>query len=228
MQQARWKKWAVLWLAAGLWATGGATALATDPEGCLNCHQYRGLSRINEQTQTVELFYVNPNYWDQALGPHAHLKCTDCHLREQVEVFPHKPQTPVDCLRTCHINSPGKVSLRFSHDKLKDMLNASVHTQAVLDQANELLGHPLAPGQAHCLLCHDQPLFNRTEEGVAHGQAPIARCNTCHDAQFPQDTRYFYWHVYARCQPAAVRTWTWRGCAARAIPTPPSAPGSPN
>ena len=203
----------ILALLAALSALSGR-ALAADPEGCLMCHQYRGLSRIAADGKTIDLFYVNPNYYDQALGPHAHLKCTDCHEKKDVEVFPHKAATPVDCLRTCHVVSSSNVELRFSHAKLSQLLDHSVHTKKVLEESNQLLGAPLAQGQADCLLCHDEPLFARSEKGVLRQQAPIARCNTCHDEQFPQDTRYFYWHVHARSQPARSHLDLVRLCGA--------------
>src|SRR4051812_15292511 len=86
--------------AAALWPV---SARAGDSEGCLTCHQYRGLARVKEDGKSISLFYVNPNYYSQSLGPHARLKCTDCHVREQVEVYPHQPLTAVDCARTCHL-----------------------------------------------------------------------------------------------------------------------------
>jgi len=60
------------------WSPAGLT-LAADPENCLLCHRYRGLARIDTDTHKVRLYHVDPNYCDRALGPHAHLKCTDCH-----------------------------------------------------------------------------------------------------------------------------------------------------
>src|SRR3954453_11084641 len=86
-----------------------AFARAADPEGCLTCHQYRGLARVKDDGKSISLSYVNPNYYSQALGPHARLRCTDCHVRTEVEVYPHQKLTAVDCAKTCHLDSPGKV-----------------------------------------------------------------------------------------------------------------------
>ena len=71
-------------------------ARAADPEGCLTCHQYRGLARVKDDGKSLSLSYVNPNYYSQALGPHARLRCTDCHVRTEVGVYPHQKLTPVD------------------------------------------------------------------------------------------------------------------------------------
>ena len=186
------------------------TALATasvasgyDTEGCLACHQYRGLSRIGDDGKEIELFYVDPNYYNTPKGPHSRLKCTDCHLRKEVEVFPHQPQTPVDCGKICHLDGPNQVEVRFSHEHVEEMLRQSVHGGAILTQSNELLGSPLKQGQSQCLLCHDEPLFSRGGQTWLQSEAPINRCNTCHDEQLGVDTRQFYWHVTAQDEAGA-------------------------
>jgi len=188
-------------------------ARAADPEGCLTCHQYRGLTRINEDGKTVDLFYVNPNYYSLALGPHAHLKCTDCHERKDVEVFPHQPPKPVDCGKTCHLDSGGKVETRFSHDRLHTVLAGSVHGKDVLEKSNQLLGQPLRSGQSQCLLCHDEPTFRTSGKNWISEQPSVQRCNSCHDEQLPRDTRYSFWHVHARSQPARSHQDVARTCA---------------
>jgi len=194
----------------------GAVALpvlGADREGCLICHQYRGLSRIAKDGQSISLFYVNPNYFDKALGPHARLKCTDCHLRSEVDHFPHEVKTPVDCTKLCHLESSTNVEIRFSHDGISQMLGKSIHGKDTLTRVNHLLGDPLKPGQAQCLLCHDEPTFRRSGTSWVLQQAPIQRCNSCHDAQLPKDTRYAYWHVHARSEPARSNEDVARLCA---------------
>jgi cytochrome b subunit of formate dehydrogenase/nitrate reductase cytochrome c-type subunit len=188
-------------------------AHAADTEGCLTCHQYRGLSRIGSDGKSISLFYVDPNYFGLALGPHARLKCTDCHIRSEVEVFPHKTPTPVDCGKTCHLIAPGKVEIRFSHDRVDGMLDKSIHKQEVLDQANVMLGSPLKADQSRCLLCHDEPTFRRSGQNWVDQETPIQRCNNCHDEQMPADTRHFYWHIEARSKPARDNADMVRVCA---------------
>jgi len=188
-------------------------SLAYDTEGCLACHQYRGLSRISDDGKEIELFYVDPNYYNTPRGPHSRLKCTDCHLRKEVEVFPHQPQTPVDCGKTCHLDGPNQVEVRFSHEHVSEMLRHSVHGEDCLTQSNQLLGSPLKQGQSPCLLCHDEPLFSRGGQTWLQSEAPINRCNTCHDEQLTVDTRQFYWHVTARTRPARTNQDLVRLCA---------------
>jgi formate dehydrogenase gamma subunit len=186
---------------------------AYDTEGCLSCHQYRGLSRIDSDGKSIELFYVDPNYYNTPDGPHSRLKCTDCHIRSEVETFPHLPQTPVDCTKVCHLDGPNQVEVRFSHQHVDQMLADSVHGDGDLARANTLLGSPLKPGQSPCLLCHDEPTFSRGGVSGLPSDAPIIRCNTCHDEQLPVDTRQFYRHVTARTVPARTNQDMVRLCA---------------
>lgn len=202
-------------VATTLLVTAGmaASARAADTEGCLNCHRYRGLARVIEDRQTIALYYVDPNYYVHELGPHANLRCTDCHNRAEVEVIPHHPVTPVDCSRTCHLTPAGQLEAVFSHDTIVRELDASAHTSARLGEANRILGEPLRPGQQTCLLCHDEPVFRWADETWARQTAPIHRCNVCHTDQLPKDTRYYYWHVYARSRSARSHRDIVRVCA---------------
>jgi cytochrome b subunit of formate dehydrogenase len=188
-------------------------ASAADAENCLSCHRYRGLARLNDDGRSIGLYYVDPNYCDRALGPHSRLRCTDCHNRQQVGVIPHQTVSPVNCTNQCHLSSPRNIEVRFSHDSIAGMLEASTHSQKVLDQANTLLGEPLRAGQSRCLLCHDEPKFLWRRESWASHTAPVARCNVCHDEQLPVELPYAYWHVYSRSRPARSHPETVRSCA---------------
>jgi len=197
---------------SALLAVAAVSASASDPENCLMCHRYRSLARLDDDRQTIRLYYVDPRYTDHALGPHAKLLCTDCHKRSEVEVIPHARVSPVDCTQMCHLAAPGQLETVFAHDGIASALESSVHNAEVLDEANRLLGAPLRPGQARCLLCHDEPVFRRSEESWAQQEAPIGRCNVCHTEHLPKDTRYYYWHVHARSRPARTHRGTVRAC----------------
>jgi cytochrome b subunit of formate dehydrogenase len=195
----------VLWMAL--------PAGAADPEGCLICHQYRGLSRLDEGGKEIRLFFVDPKFHSEAAGPHGRIRCTACHQRAEVEVFPHKAVSPVDCTRTCHLMTARNVETRFGHDRIRGMLETSVHTPEVLERCNELLGRPVRAGQARCLLCHDEPTFRKPAADWSKRQAPIARCNVCHDDQLPMDAPFNYWHVHSRSMPARGNLDLVRVCA---------------
>ncbi|MCF7957200.1 MAG: cytochrome b/b6 domain-containing protein [Phycisphaerae bacterium] len=187
---------------------------AIDPEGCQVCHRYRGLGRLDDTGKKLNLYYVDPAYYDHSLGPHARLLCTDCHDRSEVQVVPHKKTRPVDCTQSCHMETPGNLEVHFAHNRIEQMLNNSVHTLDILNESNQLLGPPLSDNQSRCLLCHDEPTFRLHGKNWAKNEAPVGRCNVCHDESLPVDTRFYYWHVHARSMPANSNQEITRMCAA--------------
>lgn len=203
-------------LAVAVLASASGPLRAADPENCLSCHRYRGLGRLSDDGESIRLFYVDPRYYDRALGAHARLRCTDCHEHSEVDVVPHHPVSPVDCTRACHLRVPQRTQLRFGHGALAGALDSSIHTTGVLRTSNRLLGRPLGAGQSDCLFCHDEPLFERLEPTWHQQEAPVERCNVCHSAEvlgLPGETRYYYWHVHARSRPARTNDELVRVCA---------------
>ena len=190
-----------------------APARALDPEGCLTCHRYKGLARLDPLDNRAHLYYVDPNYYDQGLGAHSRLQCSQCHPRSEVEVVPHKAVSPVNCSQACHVIGAGGLAITFSHDRIATMLEESVHKQATLQEANELLGSPIRQDQSRCLLCHDEPRFHQDVGSWIQQAAPVQRCNVCHNETLPVSTSYFYWHVLARSRPARSHVDTVRLCA---------------
>jgi formate dehydrogenase gamma subunit len=189
-------------------------ALGDDPDGCLICHQYRGLSRLDTAGKEIRLFFVDPRFHSDAAGPHGRIRCTACHDRQQVGLFPHNAVSPVDCARTCHLSASRNIEVRFGHDRISQMLETSVHTKKVLERCNEILGKPVRDGQATCLLCHDEPTFRKPGPDWSQREAPIARCNVCHDGQLKVDVPFNFWHVHSRSIPARSNIELVRVCAA--------------
>lgn len=181
-------------------------ARAADPENCLLCHQFRGLSRLDEPTGRVHMFFVDPDYHHSLQGPHARLACTDCHPREEVAMIPHAPVSRVDCTRTCHLRGSGEVARRFSHTGVAEALQHSVHSPEALAKLSFTGGPLLDKDQSHCLYCHDEPLFRDPRSAVpqisALGEHVFDRCDVCHRQQLPTDVAYYLRHVASRLQPA--------------------------
>ncbi len=117
----------------------GASTYADDPDNCLLCHQFRGLGRIDPQTQKLHAYSVDPDFTHRRLGPHARLSCTQCHEKSEVAVVPHKPVTRVDCARQCHLSNPNGIERRFSHESVQRMLDAVINTAAPGETADDLL-----------------------------------------------------------------------------------------
>lgn len=189
-----------------LLAGGAEWVRAGDPDNCLFCHQYRGLSYYNRTNDTSHVFYVQPEYVHQQLGPHAMIACTGCHERSEVMVVPHQPVTPVDCARNCHLGQPGALEQRFSHRPILEMLQNGAHTPRVLAQADAAKGRLLAEGQSQCLYCHDEPVFRDPTGAIPFlkelGGRLYERCDVCHTRSTPADTAYYLRHMTSRLQPA--------------------------
>ena len=179
---------------------------ADDPDNCLFCHQYRGLSVFNKTNDISHVFFVQPEYTHQRLGPHAVISCTDCHERSEVLVVPHQPVSKVNCTKNCHLARPGSPEQRFSHRNVAEMLERSVHTTNVLAQISKTKARLLSPGQSQCLYCHDEPLFRDPTGSIPLikelGSRTFDRCDVCHTRQTPADTAYFLRHMAARLKPA--------------------------
>ncbi|MBI5865810.1 MAG: hypothetical protein HZB38_15165 [Planctomycetes bacterium] len=142
-----------------------------DRENCLYCHQSAGLSRFDEKSGTVRLFYIDPDFTHSKHGPHARLRCTACHLPEQVGVVPHLELTPVDCTRECHLVFPNQPERRLQSAR-----------------------PPLEQAQV-CAVCHSDPKVMQDHElpntvgsfvRSFHGKAALlgdnsaADCVACH------------------------------------------------
>ena len=183
-------------LAAGAWAD--------DPDNCLLCHRFRGLSRYDAEQDRVHLYYTDPHYQTARLGAHARIACTDCHRRDEVGVIPHQPTTPVDCTNTCHLHNVEGVARRFSHAETAHQLEASVHSPETLAKIEFGEGPLLAPNQSYCLYCHDEPVYRRPSELIPGltmlSDDEFSRCYGCHQDQLPQDIPFSVRHVTSRLQ----------------------------
>ncbi len=189
-------------LALGL-AALSVPASGQDPENCLLCHRFRGLSRLDAQTGELRLFFCSAEYYAYREGQHARVACTGCHERSEVATVPHAVRTPVDCTRTCHIQPATGTELRFSHQRVAASLDLSVHAPQRLAEL-EFETPLLRPGQSTCLYCHDEPVFGLAgglpEGFLSHSGG--TRCDTCHAEELPIEITYFGNHVAARMKPA--------------------------
>ncbi|MEK6642468.1 MAG: hypothetical protein AABZ08_01050 [Planctomycetota bacterium] len=179
---------------------------ADDPDNCLLCHQYRGLSRLDTDTSRLHLFFTDPDYSNHRRGPHARLGCTDCHVRAEVSVIPHQTVTPVDCARACHLGSQSGIAREFSHAHVKGMLQDSAHKPDTLLNLQFNKGPLLSPEQANCLYCHDEPVFrdpsNTIPIAAMQSGRTFDRCDVCHTDTVPLDVVYYLRHVASRLVPA--------------------------
>jgi len=185
--------------------------------GCLTCHD---IYQACDRAKTRPL--INPMFLRDRWDRNQQQFCQNCHRAAPGKQFiPHIMITGSDdiihldqeyqidesrCL-FCHLE------VRFAHDQIELMLEGSSHSVEVLNQANQLLDDSLAADQSQCLLCHNEPTYRRSEMTWAQQEAPINRCNVCHDQSLVVDTQGYYWHVHARSIPARSNREQVRYCA---------------
>ncbi len=206
-------------LAIGFLASvfGSNPLYADDPDNCLLCHGYRGLSRFDETLDRVHVFFVDPGYSAARRGPHARLACTACHERSEVASIPHEPVSPVNCTRACHLNDPGGLERRFSHDNILPMLAQSAHSAEAISKLSFSGGALLGENQSLCLYCHDEPLFRDPLLTIPNfneiSGRVFDRCDVCHSDKVDVDIEYYVRHIASRFQPARTPLEMAQACA---------------
>lgn len=190
------------------------TVEARDPDNCLSCHGFPGLSRLDPKTGELRLFFVSERFHVDGAGPHAGLACTACHAREAVEKVPHEEVEPVDCAQSCHLVSSSGSFVDFSHSGPAESLAKSAHAPEALADP-KLSDSLLRPGQSTCLYCHDDPTFRMplVADTFHRGVDPTVRCRTCHDETNPVDTDHFVHHVGSRLADERPAREAARACA---------------
>ena len=187
---------------------------ASDPDNCLLCHRFPGLSRLDADTGELRLFFVSERFHADGAGPHTSLACTGCHDRESVEQVPHGDASPVDCAQTCHLVSESGSVLDFSHKKPARSMALSVHAaEALTDLPFETA--LLREGQSACLYCHDDPTYRMPAllDPFHRGVNPEVRCQTCHDKSLPIDAGRAIRHVGSRLGAQRPAKEAARACA---------------
>ena len=168
---------------------------AFETGSCLICHHQPGLARLDKDV--LSLSFVSERYVIERLGAHARLPCISCHPESEVDTFPHEEISPVDCTRTCHLDTTFGARAEFSHTAVAERLDKGVHSTEALSELD--LARPLLrPGQSTCLYCHDEPVFPESTDPLeSPSGAGSSRCASCHD-DLPVDVDYFLQHVAER------------------------------
>ncbi|RLB07115.1 MAG: cytochrome C, partial [Deltaproteobacteria bacterium] len=175
------------WFILSIWSL----SYAIDVENCLLCHKYRGLSYIDKEGN-FHLLYITPDLYENS--PHGILKCTDCH--QGITDFPHKPEhiKKVNCLSICHNIKEPTSGKPFSHRKVLQDLEKSVH------YVKNIKTHP--EDAPTCITCHFDPIyrplafFKRPRPGA--DRRTLTRCFLCHEDK--SYIRKFYAHFSSRMQ----------------------------
>jgi hypothetical protein len=164
----------VFLVALHIMVMSACTALAADEEGCIICHKYPGLGRIDQQTGRLRLFYVNDMTYKNSV--HGKILCRNCHLK--LDVIPHADFAKVDCSTKCHVKEPS-TDRDFSHGTIYNDLNLSVHGTGTSERPKK---H--SEDMPVCTDCHLntvlQPVTGILDQEAGVSADALRRCIGCH------------------------------------------------
>ena len=83
---------------------GTSNSFGLDEDGCLTCHQYPGLVRLEKKDGIKVLHIAEKKYFN---SPHGKLRCKECHT--VIAKVPHTGETITDCTSECHQNDAAKI-----------------------------------------------------------------------------------------------------------------------
>jgi hypothetical protein len=84
-------------------------AFAKDEAGCLTCHQYPGLVRL-EQPNRIKVLHIDEKKFVKS--PHGKYSCRVCHT--QIHSVPHTGITAVDCTTKCHLDAKNNIRSKIT------------------------------------------------------------------------------------------------------------------
>lgn len=140
-----------------------AVSLALDEEGCLTCHQYPGLVRLDETGELKVLHIDEARYLSSA---HGQVACKQCHTT--VNKVPHTGETRVDCTTNCHLE-----------DEDQEIVgNYPLDRFHITEQF--FIAH--LEDEGSCRACH--PLYPHSEDHLVRAllnlHTGFMRCEVCH------------------------------------------------
>jgi hypothetical protein len=102
-------------LAVYFLSLGTTNSFGRDEDGCLTCHQYPGLVRL-EKGDGIRVLHIDEKRYLNS--PHGKLRCKQCHT--VISKVPHTGETTTDCTTACHQKDAAKIRsypLKTLHDK---------------------------------------------------------------------------------------------------------------
>ena len=86
-----------------------SNAPAKDEDGCLTCHQYPGLVRL-EQPNKIKALHIDEKKFSES--PHGKFSCRACH--PQIHSVPHTGVSAVNCNTKCHFADSQNIRLKIN------------------------------------------------------------------------------------------------------------------
>jgi len=153
------------------------TGRALDEGGCLTCHQYPGLVRL-EKSDGVKVLHIDEKKY--LSSSHGKFRCRKCHTT--VWKVPHTGETSVDCTTECHQKDAAKILAD------KDYLS-TIHKKEqsfivrLSDNSSCRVCHPLYP--------HSDNAFVRALLNMHTG---FMLCEACHIKRGKFKNLAYEWH----------------------------------
>jgi hypothetical protein len=94
---------------------GTSNSFGLDADGCLTCHQYPGLVRL-EKGDGIKVLHIDERKYYKS--PHGKFRCKECHTA--IAKVPHTGETNTDCTTQCHQEDAAKIRnypLKTLHNK---------------------------------------------------------------------------------------------------------------
>jgi hypothetical protein len=138
-------------------------SFALDEEGCLICHQYPGLVRL-EKSKKFRGLHIDESRYSRSA--HGKVTCKKCHTT--VHQVPHTGETQVDCTTNCHLKADDKI--RVQNYPLTGFHQAEQSFIVHLDD------------ETSCRVCH--PLYPHSDNNLVRAllnmHTGFVHCEVCH------------------------------------------------
>ena len=138
-------------------------SFALDEGGCLICHQYPGLVRL-EKTGGFKVLHIDAEKYFKS--PHGKFRCKECHIT--ITQVPHTGETKVDCSTKCHRGDDAKV-LPENYPLKGFHKNEQSFIVTLQDESSCRVCHPLYP--------HSN---NNLVRGFLNMHTGFMFCDVCH------------------------------------------------
>ena len=141
-----------------------ASGKAVDNGGCLTCHKYPGLVRM-EKPDNIKVLHVDEEI--HLASAHGKVDCRICH--PTVKQVPHTGETQVNCTTGCHLEDREKI------DSLNPDYYADYHKL-------ERFAITRLDDESSCRVCH--PLYphsnNKKVRALLNMHTGFMLCEVCH------------------------------------------------
>jgi hypothetical protein len=124
-------------LAVYFLSLGTTNSFGRDEDGCLTCHQYPGLVRL-EKGDGIRVLHIDEKRYLNS--PHGKLRCKQCHT--VISKVPHTGETATECTTECHQKDAAKIRsypLKTLHDKEQSYI------VSLKDRSSCRTCHPIYP-----------------------------------------------------------------------------------